>query len=134
MGYKRKDIYLIFPYDKDLNIAGVYVGSSRFSDIRIDCHLHEHKYDPENDHQRELHELMRENGFEYLKVDTADFNSKWKEYIWIDMFCKYTNLTVYNKFRGCYGKNPAALVYRKYWGVPSTIPLFAGTRTKGESK
>lgn len=123
MGYGQKDIYLIFPYDKDRNVAGVYVGSSRQLKMRLNRHKHGNKFDPENDPQRELHKLMRENGFECIRVDTADFKTKWKEYIWIDMFCKYTNLRVFNKLRGSYGQYGAGHVYGKYWGSPSTEPL-----------
>ena len=115
---ERKDIYLIFPYDKDRKVAGVYVGSSKWLRVRINSHKDTYRHRPEDDPQRELHEMMRENGFELLKVDTVNEFTKWREYVWIDMFCKYTNLRVFNKFRGGYGRCAAACVYRKYWGIP----------------
>lgn len=94
-GIYPKEVYLIFPYDENGIIAGVYVGSSCFVSFRIA----EHRYTTENrkDDQKELHKLMRDNGFTYLIVDEIkSWHESFTEYDWVDYFAKNYNIKIFN--------------------------------------
>lgn len=90
--YPRK-VYVIFPFNSDGTIAGVYVGSSYRVKERIECH----KGDHQSKHMVELHDLMRENGFKYQIIDEiGDWRETHIEYDWIDFFKKKTTMKVFN--------------------------------------
>ena len=84
-------VYAIYPFDSNGNFSFVYVGSSSNPKRRIEIHVNNRQ---ENDPQKELHELMRENGFTYQILEVTE-NAE-AEYNWIDFFVKKTNLTVFN--------------------------------------
>lgn len=108
--------YAIFPLDKNGNVAGVYVGSTGCIKQRITGHIASKKVDP----QRELHNLMRENGFKVIELYKVDkYENRWLEAVWMDIFSKYTNLKVFNQVVGGYTTSRVAKVYKKYWGVKS---------------
>lgn len=93
-GYLPRTIYAIFPKDENGNIAGVYVGST-FTGLRHRIAVHLGK---KSSHQKELHNLMRTNGFVYQSLETRVFPEDFDlEYDWIDYFLKKTNLRVFNK-------------------------------------
>ena len=94
-GIYPKEVYLIFPYDEDGIIAGVYVGSS----CSVSWRIAEHYYATENrqDNQKELHKLMRDNGFTYLVVDKIkSLHESFTEYDWVDYFAKNHNIKIFN--------------------------------------
>lgn len=118
--------YAIFPYDEKGNVAGVYVGSSCNVANRIAVHrATKHNKDA----QKELHELMRNNGYEVVELFTMNkLGDSYIEYMWIDIFIKYSKYKVFNKGRGCYAHGKVAKTYKKYFGTPCTLP---GRHDKG---
>ena len=112
--------YAIFPYDENGDIAGVYVGSSCNVTKRVNGHM---ATKTNNDAQKELHELMRKNGYGVVELYVAyKRNDSFKEYMWMDIFIKYSKYKVFNKVKGCYPYSKVAKVYKKYFGTPCTQP------------
>lgn len=95
MSYPKK-VYVLFPFNKFGNIAGVYIGSSQDPEERMRIHKNTH-----NGHgkQDQLHELMRNNGFLYVVVDEIKTcKDTYIEFDWLDYFDKRTKLTIFNNF------------------------------------
>ena len=79
-----KQIYAIYPLDKDGNITGVYVGSAWSVHDRIKNHLYTNG---EKDSQNELHTQMRLYGFRYQvlgRILTKE--TSYLEYVWVEFF------------------------------------------------
>lgn len=97
-----REVYLIFPFDEQGKIAGVYVGSSCCVSTRIYGHLTIKGYDTCGE-QKELHELMRKNGFAYEVVDKIDkWQNSYIEYDWVDFFLNNYEIRVFNSHKkGC---------------------------------
>ena len=102
-------VYAIFPKDKDGDIAGVYIGSTFGKlELRIKNHL---RFD-KKPNQKELHNLMKNNGFIYQSLESKlEWRNRSLEYDWVDYYRQKTNLRVFNKYFGkgnykncCYGK------------------------------
>lgn len=95
-----KKVYLIFPYDENREIAGVYVGASIHPKTRIQQHIGGAGNEYEN--QKEFHKLMKENGYTYCVVDEIeDWEHSCIEYDWVDYFRKVIGLKTFNsKIRG----------------------------------
>lgn len=90
-----REVYLIFPYDEFGNVAGVYVGSSSWVEERIRRHLYD--FNNEFINQRELHELMRKNGFALAVVDNIEnYKESYTEYDWVDYFRNFYDMRIFN--------------------------------------
>lgn len=100
MKYPRQ-VYLLFPYDEFGDIAGVYVGSSHNVARRMDYHFSDRSTKFRK--QRNLHKLMRDNGFSYVVVDTIENEDfSYIEYDWVDYFLQNFNVRVFNSKKiGC---------------------------------
>ena len=91
-------VYAIYPHDENGNIVGVYVGSTHDLKRRLQIHMADRTTKGE---QVTLHNLMRENGFDYQKLDTInEFKERHLEYDWIAYFKEKTNLKVLNRIEG----------------------------------
>lgn len=87
-----RKVYVIMPFDHDKKIAGVYVGSSANLQQRIMNHLNSYSAQ-----QKELHDLMRKNGFEVCVVDDIEnIGESHLEYDWIEFFKERTHFKVFN--------------------------------------
>ena len=87
-----KSVYVIFPHDDSGSIAGVYVGASGNASERIKMHLNDRHS------QKELHDLMRRNGFEWFVVDSIENPSDLHlEFDWMDFFKQNTQLHLFNE-------------------------------------
>lgn len=96
---KSKTVYAIFPYDEHGKIAGVYVGVTadkikRRMNNHLRCYSAKHG-------QKELHDLMRKNGFHYVVLAHVDYRERLVEYDWIDYFNKMTDVHVFNDKLTC---------------------------------
>lgn len=90
-------VYAIYPYNQNGQYAGVYVGSTKDVRERIRLHLAKKKEDP----QQELHDLMRQNGFEYEILDEVKgMSERDAEYKWVHHFLKFGVIQVFNIFCG----------------------------------
>ena len=86
------DVYAIYPYDEEGQVAGVYVGSAHNVQHRFNGHLQART------HQKELHDLMRKNGFTFQILGKQNsYKESNLEYDWIDFF-KQTNVKVFNSY------------------------------------
>lgn len=89
-------VYAIYPYDSEGNFAGVYVGQSEDVEKRITGHI----YTSSHSAQDELHQLMKENGFEYEVLDVIRGEYELDiEYKWINHFSTFKGLQVFNARR-----------------------------------
>lgn len=78
-------VYAIFPHGENGNTVGVYVGASAKPIERI--RNHENSASEETPLTKELHRLMRENGFHYFILDEIkSHKDKNREYEFIQMF------------------------------------------------
>ena len=102
-------IYAIFPFNKNGEAEGVYVGSTCDLNARLRNHL-----DIRNNSktQKELHRLMRENGYTYgILGNIEDIYENRLEYDWIDFFAKnYSELEIHNTMI-CKGANWHRIYY-----------------------
>ena len=93
-GYPRY-VYTIFPNGDDGKPVGVYVGSAQNVDERIRNHINAGKNDRHG--LKELHNLMRKNGYTVEVVDTMQsYDEAYKEYDWIDFFVRLSEMKVFN--------------------------------------
>lgn len=77
-----RKVYVILPLNADGIFAGIYVGSSCNPEKRLENHLNDFCIQ-----QKELHDLMRDFGFEAYVLDTIDtFSERHVEFDWIDLF------------------------------------------------
>ena len=98
MAHYPKKVYVIFPFNEDGSVAGVYVGASSRVNERIKCHRCTHI--PQGK-QTLLHDLMRNNGFNYLVIDVINhWHENHIEYDWMDFFEHRTNLMLFNNQTG----------------------------------
>lgn len=96
-----KQVYLIFPFDENGKIEGVYVGSSNDVRSRVKNHRNDHH---SSGKQKILHDLMRKNGYDYLIVDEIkSFHENHVEYDWMDFFIKNTTFQLFNNQVGLCG-------------------------------
>ena len=109
--------YAIFPYDDNGEIAGVYVGCTHNLVMRMNSHRNA---PPKNDTQRELHALMKRNGYEVIQLFEVEVKERFLEYLWIDIFDRYSKYRVFNKAKGLYGNGSVSRTYSKYYGTPPT--------------
>ena len=98
---KTKFVYGIFPYDDTGKVAGVYVGITE-GDVNRRMTNHLRNYNSKHG-LRDLHELMRTNGFHWVILATVDYKERCVEYDWIDYFSKKTDLKVFNYKLSCAG-------------------------------
>lgn len=90
---KPKHIYAIYPYDENGNVAGVYVGITENVSRRIKMHLNDKNA---GQRQKEMHELMRKNGFSFQELGTCTtLEENYREYDWIQFF-KSCGLKMFN--------------------------------------
>jgi hypothetical protein len=109
-----KSVYVIFPHDDSGEIAGVYVGSSGNAFERLKMHLHD------NQTQKELHDLMRRNGFDWFVVDVIKNRTDLHlEYDWMDFFKQNTHLHLFNQ-RTQYHKPDWRRIGGEKWLLSST--------------
>lgn len=108
-----RKVYVIFPFDYEGKVAGVYVGSTKDPRQRLVNHLNDY-----GAQQWELHNLMRENGFKAYVVDTIDdYEESHIEYDWIDVFKHFLpDLKIFNVRTEQYAswenvKNPASFTF-----------------------
>lgn len=89
-----KKVYVIYPFDNKGDAVGVYVGSSQDTASRIKNHRNAHT----SGNTKELHELMRKNGYFCQEVDTIQncFETH-IEYDWIDFFLNRVKCRVFNE-------------------------------------
>ena len=101
--YPRK-VYLIFPFDDNGKVAGVYIGCSHNPVARMELHIRE-KPLPRKE-QNELHRLMRDNGFLYGVVDEIPtYTEQYIEYDWVDYFKQNYGYRIFNSLK--YGSGEA---------------------------
>lgn len=93
---EAKKIYAIYPYNKDGEICGVYVGMTHDIYERMQNHYHN-----QTETQKELHTLMRENGFHYqILQEVESRDDEYKEFDWMDFFKTQTNIRLFNNRLG----------------------------------
>lgn len=91
MAHFPRDVYLIFTYNNDGNVNGVYVGSS----TNVVNRLKQHIFCGKNDHQKDLHSYMKTGNYFCIVVDSFDHVSS-IEYEWIRFFEQMTKIPVFN--------------------------------------
>lgn len=90
--YFPRQVYAIYPYNEQGEVAGVYIGSSQNVRERFGNHL------SSKHTQDELHRLMNEFGYTFQVLDTEhNYDETQLEYDWIDFFIK-SKAKVFNKY------------------------------------